>query len=149
MRQREKEMLERHVQQGVKWLNENEEAMPQFEEWYRKISTTTLNMGSGAHCMVGQLLGEYCQGMVALSKVYDYIHPDEDGSCGKGWATQHGFLVEDHYRRGGDGSYTVVDYDYRDNAYYYLTQLWRDAILHEQLERSLERSLEVKKNVKG
>lgn len=136
MRARDKAMLERAVQRGVSYLDANPDKEEAFEGWFRRIDVNQLRLSSSKYCIIGQTLGSYS----------DLINVDDfdqwESSKLDRWAERRGFLVRDRQKRQRNywepGMWELVtDTQWRDDAYAYLTVLWRDVVLGRQMAESV------------
>lgn len=139
MRERYKRVLENAVKRGAAYLDANPDKEEAFEEWYRRINLNWLSLSSSSYCIIGQTLGDYGN----LYQVDDFN--EWPPSKLTRWAERHGFVVHDRTKRVrrywlNEWIYET-DTEYRDEAYAYLTVLWRDEVESRQLARDLSESL--------
>lgn len=93
-------IIKRRVQAGLLELEDR-----YGDDWVEKIDCKRLNLASSSQCVLGQVCGDFDEGVVMVHGEWD-----------SGWAEDHGFLIRDP----GD-----VDID---DAYVDLTVAWKTVL---------------------
>lgn len=98
--------MQKRVKRGIKFLDKELGR----KKWAKKIKLNKLNLGNAATCVIGEIYGDYGDGLDTLNK-------------SKAWGRNNGFNLP-----------VVASAASKDDEFRVLTRIWREMLVKEGIK---------------